>query len=104
MENQDLREVKREFNKEIDGLKREYKSFKRRVCSIANLFIPGIGFFIYGSSYLTGFISFALFSGYNLIFFKWIFYDTDFTFRVIYYIPAIIIWFISTVMVANLDD
>jgi len=44
MENEELRELKRELNKEINGLKREYKSFKRRISTIANLFIPGIGF------------------------------------------------------------
>ena len=104
MENQELREVKRELYKEIDELKREYKWFKGRVSTIANLFIPGIGFFIYGSSYLKGLISFILFGGYNLIFFKWILPDLDFAFGIIYYTPAIIIWLVSTVMVANLDD
>jgi len=69
MENEELRELKREMLKDIDGLRREYKSFKRRICTIANLFIPGIGFILYGSSYLKGFISFIIFITYNLLYF-----------------------------------
>jgi len=72
MERNELRELKRELLKEIDVLIREHKSFKRRISVIANLFIPGLGFVIYGSSYLKGFVSFALFVLYNLFYFKMI--------------------------------
>jgi hypothetical protein len=104
MEEKELIEMKREYYKEIDKIKREHKLFKTSVSSIANLFIPGIGFFFYGSSYVKGLTSFILFSSYNLVFFNWIVDEVDSAFRVIYYSPAIIIWIISTVMVASLDD
>jgi len=57
MENEELGELKREMLKEFDGLRHEYKSFKRRTGVIANIFIPGIGFILYGSSYLKVLLS-----------------------------------------------
>lgn len=61
MESEELKLFKRELKKEIAILRKEQKSFKRRVSTIANLLIPGVGFVVYGSSYLTGLISFVLF-------------------------------------------
>lgn len=89
--------------KEIDALGREHKSFKKRISFIANLFIPGIGFFIYGKSYLRGIISFVLFSAYNLLYFlKILPYYGDFNF--LHYMPALVVWFVSVFMVARMDD
>lgn len=89
MENSELRELKMELYKEVGKLVREYKSFKRRICIIANLFIPGIGFILHGRSFLKGAISFILFVSYNFLFFFKILPNTDIGY--IYYIPAIII-------------
>ena len=105
MERNELRELKRELLKEIDVLIREHKSFKRRISVIANLFIPGLGFVIYGSSYLKGIITFALFTLYNLLYFYKILPNLgEIFFKILYYIPAIVIWIVSTVMVGGLDD
>lgn len=104
MESNALHETKRELLKEMDQLKREYKAYKRRASVIANLFIPGIGFVIYGSSYLKGLVSFVLYLLYNLLFFIKILPNTDIGIAVIYYIPALIILVASTAMVAGLDD
>lgn len=103
MENEELlRELKGDFYKEIDELKRKHHSFKLRTSVIFNLFIPGIGFVLYGSSYLKGLISFVLFISYNYLFFNKIINNTDVEF--IYYIPAVVIWLVSTIMVSSLDD
>jgi len=105
MNNEEFHEFKREMLKEIDGLRREYKSFKSRISTISNMFIPGIGFIIYGSSYLKGIITFVLFALYNLLYFYKISPDLgEISIKIIYYIPAIIIWIVSTVMVGGLDD
>jgi len=104
MENEDLNELKREMLKEIDGLRREYKSFKRRTGVIANMIIPGIGFIIYGSSYLKGIIIFILFVMYNLLYFIKLLPHMDGVSRVIFYIPAVAIWYAGIAMVGKLDD
>lgn len=104
MENEEWsRELKREIYKEIDELKRQHRAFKKRVSILANLLIPGIGFMVYGNSWLKGLVSFVLFVLYNVLFFNYILPITDAGFAVIYYIPAIAIWFVSTVMVASQD-
>lgn len=103
--NDELVEIKREINKEIDVLIREHKVFKRRISTIANFFLPGMGFIIYGSSYLKGFITLALYILYNLFYFYILFPDLgEMFFRVLYYIPAFMIWLISTIMVSTLDN
>ena len=61
-------EEKRKLYIEIDNLKREQKTFKRRISVIANLLIPVIGFILYDSGILKGLISFILFLSYNLLF------------------------------------
>ncbi len=107
MENEEMRDLKREILKEIDILRHEYRMFKVRVSAIANMFIPGIGFIIYGKSYLKGIITFVLFTLYNLLYFFKVspqFGQGDMFFAILFYIPAIIIWLVSTVMVLGLDD
>jgi hypothetical protein len=103
MEHDELKAFKREVNKQVDELKSEQKAFKRRVSIIANLLIPGIGFIIYGSSYLKGLLSFFLFTAYNFFFFSQILNNTDLGAVVLYYLPALVIWIGSTIMV-SLDD
>lgn len=104
MENEEWsRELKREIYKEIDELKREHRAFKKRISVLVNLFIPGIGFVVYGSSWLKGFVSFVLFALYNVLFFKYILPITDANVAVIYYIPAVVIWIVSMAMVASQD-
>ncbi|HEY8348649.1 MAG TPA: hypothetical protein VIM13_02290 [Clostridia bacterium] len=99
----ELQELKRELLKEIDALRREHKSFEKRISFIANLFIPGMGFFIYGESYFRGIISFVLFSAYNLLYFlKILPYYGGFNF--LHYMPAVVVWFMSTFMVARMGD
>ena len=105
MENEELlRELKKDIYKEIDELKREHYSFKKRISVISNLFIPGIGFVVYGRSYLKGLILFVLFISYNLLYFNKILNNTDASIAIIYYIPAVVIWIVSVAMVASLDD
>jgi hypothetical protein len=99
-----LRELKRGVYQEIDELKREHAAFKKRVSVISNLLIPGIGFVLYGSSYLKGLISFVLFVAYNYLFFDIIADNTDAGVGMILYIPAVVIWIVSSAMVASLDD
>lgn len=101
--NGELQELKRELLKEIDVLAREHKSFKKRISLIANFFIPGIGFFIYGKSFLQGLITFVLFTAYNLLYFLKILPDIG-DLLMLYYMPAIAIWFVSLLMVARLDE
>lgn len=102
MESKELQEVKREFLKEMDTLKRDYQSFKRRASVIANLFIPGLGFVLFGSEMLKGLISFVLYFGYLTFFFKIINPSTDIGW--LYFIPAIIICIVSTAIVSGLSD
>lgn len=99
----ELQDLKRELLKEIDALGREHESFKKRISLIANIFIPGIGFFIYGKSYLQGIITFVLFEAYNLLYFLKILPGLG-ELKFLYYMPAIVIWFVSLFMVARLDD
>lgn len=98
-----LREIKREMYQEIDELKREYLAFKKRISVLANLFIPGIGFVVCGSSWLKGLVSFVLFVLYNVLYFNVILPATDTVIAVIYYVPAVLIWIASAVLVASLD-
>jgi len=58
---------------------------------------------VYGSSYFRGLISFVLFVSYNVLFFNFILPHTDASIAMIYYIPAAVIWIVSTAMVASLD-
>ena len=105
MEDKELIELKRELYKDIDNSIRQFKAFKRRISIIANLLVPGIGFVIYGSSYLKGIITFVLFCVYNIIFFNISSPNIDFDFSAfIFYSPAIAIWIVSTMMVSGLDD
>ncbi|WP_138420910.1 hypothetical protein [Aquibacillus sediminis] len=105
MENEELKILKRELNNEITILKSEQKSFKRRVSTIANLIVPGIGFILYGSSYLKALISFILFISYNYLYFNNLSpLIGEMSIAILYYIPAVIIWFVSAIMVASLDD
>jgi hypothetical protein len=104
MEHDELKAFKREVNKQVEELKSEQKAFKRRVSIIANLLVPGIGFIIYGSSYLKGLLTFILLSAYNFFFFSQILNNTDLGVAVLYYLPALVIWIGSTFMVSSLDD
>ncbi|QNK55159.1 hypothetical protein [Paenibacillus sp. PAMC21692] len=105
MESEELiKQIKSDLYKEVDDLKRDHLSFKKRISIISNLLIPGVGFLIYGGSYLKGFISFLLFISYNILFFTKIENNVDTSMAVIYYIPAIAIWIVSAAMVAGLDD
>lgn len=105
MENEEtLREIKRELYKEIDILKRKHLSFKKRISIIMNLLIPGFGFFIYGEALFKGVITFILFFAYNYLFFNTIVKLTDISISILFYIPAVIIWLVSTLMVSALGD
>ena len=105
MENEELKILKRELYDEITILKSEQKSFKRRVSTIANLIVPGMGFVLYGSSYLKALISFFLFISYNYLYFNKISPQIGgIGTHILYYMPAVIIWFVSTIMVESLDD
>lgn len=105
MENEELKILKRELNNEITILKREQKSFKRRVSIIANLIVPGIGFILYGSSYLKALISFVLFVSYYYLYFNKLSPQiSEIGTAILLYTPTVIIWFVSTIMVASLDD
>ncbi|WP_096187367.1 hypothetical protein [Evansella halocellulosilytica] len=105
MESEELKLFKRELKKEIAILRKEQKSFKRRVSTIANLLIPGVGFVVYGSSYLTGLISFVLFIAYNYFYFNKLTPSIgELAVAIIYYIPALIICIVSTIMVLSLED
>ncbi|MBM7571331.1 hypothetical protein [Aquibacillus albus] len=105
MENEELKILKRELNNEITILKSEQKLFKRRVSTIANLLVPGIGFVLYGSSYLKALISFVLFVLYNYLYFNKLSpLISETSVAILYYTPAVIIWFVSAIMVASLDD
>lgn len=97
-------EVKKELYREVDELRREAAAFKGRVSLIANLLIPGFGFFVFGQEYLKGFIALGLHILYNLFFFYRILPNTDFGVALIYYIPALLIWAVSSMMVAGLED
>lgn len=104
MELEQFKVEKRELYKEIEQLKRDHKGFKRRVSIFANIFIPGIGFAVYGSGLLKGLISFVLFTSYNLLFFNKILPNTDLGVAIFYYVPAVVIWIASVIMVSSLDD
>ncbi|GGM20887.1 hypothetical protein GCM10011351_03420 [Paraliobacillus quinghaiensis] len=105
MENEELKVLKRELNNKITILQSEQKSFKRRVSIIANLILPGIGFILYNNSYLKALISFVLFVSYNYLYFiKLSPLIGEMSIAILYYIPALIIWFVSAIMVASLDD
>jgi len=102
MNNEEFRELKRELLKEMDDLRREYASFKRRISIIANMLIPGIGFILYDGSYLKGIATFVLFNLYNLLYFNILLPDLgEFSFKIIYYIPAIVIWIVSTAKIGD---
>lgn len=105
MENEEVKKLKRELSGELEMLKNEQKSFKRRVSAIANVAFPGIGFVLYGSSYLKALITFVLFVSYNYLYFNKL--DPligDIGIAILFYIPSLLIWFISTLMVYSLDD
>lgn len=100
MSNEEFRELKREILKEMDDLRREYTAFKGRISVIANMFIPGIGFILHDGSYLKGIDVFALFILYNLLYFHRVLPNVGgIAIKIIYYIPAIVIWIVSTAMV-----
>lgn len=104
MDEEQMREFKRELYKQLDELNNRHRTFKRRVCTAANLLVPGVGFMLYGGAWMKGIMTLLLFAAYNAIFFTWIAPITDLTFRLLYYAPAVLIWLISTAMVAGLDD
>ena len=102
MDDEIINETKKEIYEELDELRRRYLSFKSRISVLANLILPGIGFFIYGKSYIKGLIVIIMFLSYNLLYFLYILNNTDL--QVLYYLPAIVIWIVSTVMVASLEE
>ncbi len=104
MENEELRLMKREFNVKLDQLERKQLNFKRRICVLLNLFIPGLGFFIFGTSYIKGTISFILFYSYGVFYRFYIVPSTDIGVAVLYSIPAIVIWIASAACVGGLNE
>ncbi|SHH12568.1 hypothetical protein [Clostridium grantii] len=104
MEEKNLVTLRREFKAEIEKLERNHLRFKRMICVIFNLIIPGLGFLIFGKDFLKGLISFILFFGFIYLHIKYILPNTDFSIAVIYFIPALIIWIISALVVSNLED
>lgn len=98
-ENERMDDLRKELYKGLHILRVEQNDFKKRISVIANLFIPGIGFFIYGKSVLKGIISIVLFF-FASVYLRFGMYETEFMF----YIPAIIIYIVSTAMVASLKD
>lgn len=105
MEQEELKQAKEELYKEILVLQNDQKSFKRRVSTIANMLVPGIGFIVYGRSVMKALIVFLLFISYNHVYFHYLYPVAGGTGIVIlFYLPAVFIWLISTFMVASLDD
>lgn len=100
----DITDIKRDYIKRIDILEKEHKNFKRRISIIFNLFIPGLGFLIYGEGLLKGLVSFVLFYGYLYFHYKAVVPNTDFSFALFYLFPAVIIWFSSTILLSALSD
>ncbi|GGA80475.1 hypothetical protein [Ornithinibacillus halotolerans] len=100
-----VKALKREMSSELIQLQLEQKAFKRRVSTTANLFVPGIGFILYNGSILKGLITLLLFVLYNFIYFNNEVYSMgDWFLTFVFYVPAIAIWLVSTIMVASLDD
>ncbi|QQE78391.1 hypothetical protein [Alicyclobacillus sp. SO9] len=96
-------ELKKELYAELDELSRKHRSFKLRTSVVTNLLMPGLGFFVYGQSYVKGLISLVIFWGYFWFFVKDIVPNTDAGVAVFYFIPTVVIWIVSAVMVAYLD-
>lgn len=97
--------LKRELSREVDALRREQKAFKCRIGVLANIFIPGFGFFIYGSSYVKGVVCFVLYIFYNLFYLFVLLPDlSGILIGLLYYIPAFLLWLISTIMVSELNS
>ncbi len=104
MDNDELRAIKREYNVRLDQIERKHLNFKRRVCLFINLFVPGLGYFIFGAGYLKGLLSLLLFYGYGLFFQHYLVPMTDVGGAVIYSIPLIGVWIASNIGVGGLEE
>ncbi|ADU32264.1 hypothetical protein [Evansella cellulosilytica] len=104
MREEEIKGLKREMNKEIERVKRAHKSFKKRVSIVANIFIPGLGLIVYGGSVIAALITMVLFYSYICFYLSVIFVPIDAALAVIYFVPAVVIWIVSLIMVVGMDD
>lgn len=94
-----LTEDNRELYKEIKLLEKEQRKFRRRISAVLNMFVPGLGFFIYNGNIIKAVVTFGIYSSYIYCFARYIYPMTDIQW--FYSIPIGIIWLVSTIMVAE---
>ncbi len=109
-----MNNVETDLNCEINEVRNEFRSFKRRLSVIANIIIPGAGFVLYGKLYIKGAIAFIAYFAYNYLVFKSmhpLIKTTGYSIPtrgvlnlMTLYLPALIIKLYSTVMVASFKD
>ena len=114
MKDKIVKNVESDLNYEINDVRNEFRSFKRRLSVIANIIFPGAGFVLYGRSYIKGVIALIAYFAYNYLVFKSI-HPFSYVIKhgisvegvlnlMTLYLPALIIKVYSTVMVASLKD
>ena len=47
LENKELKDIESDLHYDINELRNEFRSFKRRFSILTNIIVPGIGFFIF---------------------------------------------------------
>ncbi|MFD2629246.1 hypothetical protein [Oceanobacillus kapialis] len=103
MNSEDYVREKRALLEEIDKLRKVNHAFRIRASIIANIFLPGIGFLIFGKGYITGILTLIVFVTYNFFFllpFNWELFPDNF----LVLIPGLLIIFFSSIAVGSLED
>ncbi len=114
MKDKIVKNVETDLNYEVNEVRNEFRSFKRRLSVITNIIFPGAGLVLYGKSYIKGAIIFIAYFAYNYLVFKSmhpLIKMTEYNIPagevlnlMTLYLPALIIKVYSTVIVALLKD
>lgn len=103
---EELDNSRRELKKTYAILKSEHNQLKRKICIIANLLLPGLGYYILGKGTFKGCISFILYIS-AIIFYKVNNVYQEYSYGAMYFlffIPVLLVSIISTVLMTDYLD
>jgi len=98
-------EYRRQISREMEALRQEVRSFKKRLALLVNLVVPGLGFILYGRSYGKGLVCTVFAVSYAILYGWKILPNTGgIGIQALYASPLLAVWGISLAMVAGLEE